>query len=72
MLTTKLLRSTFGARIEPYGFKYKGFKHRRWIFSIELDNRTRKMEKKMQYHSIVRKTDEELEDLLNTLGDHFV
>lgn len=97
MLTTKLLRNTFGAKIEPYGFKYKGFQHRRWTFSIELDNKMRDIviqkdsgsfqlifefpcdEYKawelcgdLKWHSIVHKTDEELEDLLNTLGDHFV
>ncbi len=30
MLTTKLIRKTFGAKIEPYGFQYKGYEHRIW------------------------------------------
>ncbi len=35
MLTTKLIRKTFGAKIESYGFQYKGYEHRIWTFCIE-------------------------------------
>lgn len=41
MLTTKLLKNTFGAKIKPYGFEYKGFKHRRWTFDYKINNETR-------------------------------
>ncbi len=41
MLTTKLLKNTFGAKIKPYGFEYKGFKHRRWTFDYKINNEIR-------------------------------
>jgi len=43
MLTTKLLKNTFGAKIKPYGFQYKGFKHRRWTFQFEINNKIREI-----------------------------
>lgn len=97
MLTTKLLKNTFGAKIKPYGFQYKGFKHRRWTFQFEINNKIREIVVQkdpgsfqlelnfpcgnhkigelfgdLKYHSTLHKNDEELENLLNTLGDHFV
>jgi hypothetical protein len=97
MLTTKLLKNTFGAKIKPYGFQYKGFKHRRWTFQFEINNKIREIVVQkdpgsfqlelnfpcgnhkvgelfgdLKYHFTLHKNDEELENLLNTLGDHFV
>ena len=37
MLTKKLLLSTFGAKIAPYGFEYKGYHARRWTFSRTIN-----------------------------------
>ena len=97
MLTTKLIRKTFGAKIEPYGFQYKGYAHRIWTFCIETGDRIQEIELQkdpgsiqliftfpcgmhktgelfgdLRYHSTMYKSDEELENLLNTIGDHIV
>ena len=97
MLTTKLIRKTFGAKIEPYGFQYKGYEHRIWTFCIETGDRIQEIELQkdpgsiqliftfpcgmhktgelfgdLRYHSTMYKSDEKLENLLNTIGDHIV
>lgn len=52
MLTTKLLRKTFGVKIEPYGFQYKGYQHRMWSFCIDTDDRIQKIEVQKDNKSI--------------------
>ena len=97
MFTKKLLLSTFGAKIAPYGFEYVGIEARRRYhfkrvvdgkeqsFVIQRDGVSFQMEiyadpKRgpeiskifwdLTWHHY--RDDEELENILNTLGDHVV
>lgn len=97
MFTKKILLSTFGAKIAPYGFEYAGIEARRRYhfkrvvdgkeqsFVIQRDGGSFQMEiyadpKRgpeiskifwdLKWHRY--RDDEELENILNTLGDHVV
>ena len=97
MFTKKLLLSTFGAKIAPYGFEYAGIEARRryhfkrvvdgkeQTFIIQRDGGSFQMyifagtgrywEISHNFWDLLNhfyKDDEELENILNTLGDHVV